>query len=165
MKFFASILFFLSLGCRFSSDLAGLADQSPKDAIGSAQASGSWNFALIRRAPDCQDGGLPTGTTVAGQLGFGQNGQVIAGTSDWRLPPSTIRRTLDGSVRYADGAVDLVLFGDTPSVGMQLVGLMLASGTFSGMLLDPAQNLTPFSTPSGCIYDVTGTKNTSPGQL
>lgn len=123
-----------------------------------AQATGSWTFTVTRTsALACTAGSLANGQALTARLDVLSDGTLVASTSFWQNPPTTLVRPLSGSIGLASGLTDLLMFASAGSTAaMELQGTMTAGGAFSGTLSDPAAGF--FQVFGACSYTVGGTK-------
>ncbi len=157
---FSGVLIALLAACELSTDpLPGVGGPPGGGAITQTQASGSWSLALRRTTTlACTGGSLPDNQVIIAVLDFTTAGLATV-NSTWQAPPSTIIRSIAGSVSFTTGLTSLTLFASgTTASGMELDGTLAAAGTFTGTLTDPAPGLVPVFTTTGCEYTVTGTR-------
>lgn len=127
-------------------------------ALTQAQATGNWSLTVQRTTtfPACTNP-LASGSAITARLQVVSDG-VLAGTSSWLNPISTVVLPLTGSVNLTNGAIDLHFAGASSSAQMELLGTMTASGTLSGTLRDPEPGFTQVFGTGGCEYTATGVK-------
>lgn len=125
-----------------------------------AQATGVWSFTVTKTsALTCAVGALADGSRLTMRLDVQADGTVNAAASSWQNPPTTVLFPLSGSVTLSSGATDLFLSGGSGSLtGMELIGTITATGSFSGTLHDPGAGFTPMFSTAGCVYSAPGTK-------
>ena len=129
-------------------------------AITQAQAAGDWSFTVTKTTTlACTGGSLADGSRLTAHLDVLADGTVNGPTSLWQHPPTTVVFPLSGSVTLTSGATDLTMSaGSGSSSGMELIGTITPTGTFSGTLHDPAAGLSPMFSAGGCDYSAAGTK-------
>jgi hypothetical protein len=127
-------------------------------ALTQAEATGNWSLTVQRTTtfPACANP-LANGSVITARFDVGTDG-VLAGTSSWLNPISTVVLALTGSVDLSNGATDLHFAGGTGAAQMELLGTMTASSTLSGTLRDPEPGFTQVFGTGGCEYTVSGVK-------
>ena len=125
-------------------------------ALTQAQATGNWSLTVQQTTtfPACANP-LANGSVITAHLDVGSDG-VLAGTSSWLNPISTVVLPLTGSVNLTNGATDLHFAGGVAGAQMELLGTMTASGTLTGTLRDPEPGFTQVFGTGGCEYTVSG---------
>jgi hypothetical protein len=128
-------------------------------AITQAQATGDWSFTVTKTTTlACTGGSLADGSRLTAHLDVLADGTVNGPTSLWQHPPTTVVFPLSGRVTLTSGATDLTMSAGGTTSGMELIGTLTSTGTFSGTLHDPAAGLSPMFSAGGCDYSAAGTK-------
>jgi hypothetical protein len=129
-------------------------------AVTQAQASGNWSFTVTRTTTlPCTAVSLADGSRLTAHLDVLADGTLNTSTSSWQNSTTAVVFPLSGTVTLSDGHTDLHLSGGSGSgTGMELIGTISATSTFTGTLTDPDAGLSFMFSSNGCQYTTSGTK-------
>lgn len=133
--------------------LLAACDTTEPSGLTPADVNGTWNLSFTEAC------GAPSTTAFHLTVSFLDDGQTGTVGSYWVVGSSSLQRAATGQIRFSDGKMDLLLWGQINQSALALTGTVTEGGQFSGTARDPAPGYGGvFVLGSVCDYTVAGTK-------